>query len=92
MYLEDEVKKLKNDFTSLADKVNEIDAALALKSSQTFLSTKEAAKRLNKSRAAVLDQIRKGKINAVKTSPTSEHSRYKISEAEINRVLNLKTY
>ena len=89
MYLEEKLQKLENEVSSLTEKVTKLDAALILKVNDTFNSTKEAAKKLNKSRAAILDQIRKGKINAVKTSPTSKHSRYKISEAEINRILNL---
>jgi hypothetical protein len=89
MYLEEELLKLKNDVSSLTEKVTRLDAALISKCNETYCSTKETAVRLRMSRAAVLDQIRKGKIAAVKTSPTSERSRYKVPETEINRILNL---
>lgn len=89
MYLEERMKELENDVSFLTQKMTKLDAALALTATQTFVSTNEAAKKLHRSRSSILDQIRKGKIIAVKTCSGSKHSRYKISETEINRIINL---
>lgn len=89
MYLEDKLEKLENEVSMLNEKMTKLDAALALTATQTFVSTNEAAKKLHRSRSSILDQIRKGKIIAVKTCSGSKHSRYKISETEINRIINL---
>ncbi len=90
MYLKEKINKLENEISSLTEKMAKLDEALILKAKEIFYSTNAAAQILQKSRAAVLDQIRKGKIVAEKTSPASKYSRYKISETEINRIINLK--
>ncbi len=78
---------LENKVLILSQEVVKLREAVKVKEVVTFYTTNEAAKLLNKSRSALLDQIRLGKIKAVKTSPESKFSRYKVSEAEVNRVL-----
>lgn len=87
MYIEQEIENLKSKYNEIEDRIAKIENVEIARREQNLLSTKEAAKYLNISRAALLSQIRKGKINAQKTCLGSRFSRYKISEKEIQRIL-----
>lgn len=90
MFIEEKMELLENKILLLSQEVVKLREAVKIKEVETFLTTNEAAQLLNISRSALLDQIRLGKVNAIKTSPDSMFSRYKVSEAEVNRLLEKK--
>ena len=87
MYVEQKIEMLENKYLILSQEFIKLRELVKVKEVETFYNTNQAAKLLNKSRSSLLEQIRLGKIKAVKTSPDSKFSRYKVSEAEISRIL-----
>lgn len=87
MYIEEKMELLENKVLLLSQEVVKLREAAKVRDVEIYYTTNEAAKLLNKSRSALLDQIRLGKIKAIKTSPDSKFSRYKVSLSEINRLL-----
>lgn len=84
---ETRMKLLETKVDYLVDWAKQFEENSKLKREENWLTTPQAAKQLNLSLGTLLNQIREGKIKAIKTCPESSRSRYKVSEAEVIRIL-----